>query len=358
MPRIIAVGTAVPPYVLHQTEARTFAGSLFGEAFPGIERLLKIFENTAIDTRHVSKPLAWFEEEHSVQEKNQAYIETACRLGTEAVRRCLAQAGCHPTEIDHLLVVSTTGLATPSLDARLINQLGLRKNVKRTPIWGLGCAGGAAGLRQAAAVAKAWPTDRVLLVAVECCSLTFRRQDHSKSNLVATSLFGDGAAAVLVSGEARKGGPPTVRWEVVDAASHCWPDSLDVMGWDFMDDGMKVIFSRDIPTLIKQQVKGVLDPFLASHQLTMTRIDRLFMHPGGKKVLEAYEEALGMTRAKLAGAYEVLKKYGNMSSPTVLFVLEQAMRQPLQPGEMGLLAALGPGFSLETVLLQAKETVE
>ncbi|KPC69379.1 chalcone synthase [Thermoactinomyces vulgaris] len=354
MPRIIAVGTAVPPYELRQIEARQFAKRLFGETFPGIERLLKIFENTAIATRYVSKPLEWFERDHSFQEKNEAYVETACRLGAEAIQRCLAQTDITLDEIDHLLVVSTTGMATPSLDARLINYLGLRSDVKRTPIWGLGCAGGAAGLARAAALAKACPGDRVLLVAIECCSLTFRRQDRSKSNLVATSLFGDGAAAVLVkegTGEARSDG---AYWEVTDAASYCWPDSLDVMGWDFMDDGMKVIFSRDIPTLIKQEVKGVLEPFLATHQLTVPRLDRLYMHPGGKKVLEAYEEALGMSPDKLASAYRVLKQYGNMSSATVLFVLEQDMRQPLLPGERGLLAALGPGFSLEMVLLQAK----
>lgn len=355
MPQIIAVGTAVPPYVLPQAEVRSFAGRLFGEAFPGIERLLKIFEHTSIETRHVSKPIAWFEEEHSLQEKNEAYLEMACQLGAEAIKRCLEQVDCSPTEIDHLLVVTSTGLATPTLDARLIHRVGMRPDIKRTPLWGLGCAGGAAGLARAASLAKAYPNERVLLVAVECCSLTFRRQDLSKSNLVATSLFADGAAAVLLTKAVPKGVLAEAGWEVIDAASYCWPDTLDVMGWEFRDDGMKVIFSRDIPMLIKQRVKGALEPWLSSHQLTMEQIDHLFMHPGGKKVLEAYEEALGIAREKLAGAYEVLRAYGNMSSPTVLFVLQQGLQPPPTPGETGLLVALGPGFSLETLVLQAKE---
>lgn len=352
MAKVIAVGTAVPEYTLRQEEARRFAHELFSDSFSNIDRLLTIFENTAIATRHFSRPREWFEVEHSFAERNEAYIETACRLGEEAIQRCLAQTGVLPSEIDHLYFVSTTGLATPSIDAHLINRLGMNRHVKRTPIWGLGCAGGVVGLARAGEYAKAFPKSKVLLVAIELCGLTFRRNDLSKSNLVATSLFADGAAAVLVVGEEAEIPYPIEGPHIVSTMSTLFPESLDVMGWDVTDDGLKVVFSKDIPTIVSQQIRPVVESFLAETGLEMEQLEHFIAHPGGMKVIQAYHEALGKSSHSFRRAYEVLNQYGNMSSATVLFVLERELQESHDYGSYGLVTALGPGFSAEMALLR------
>jgi alkylresorcinol/alkylpyrone synthase len=350
--KIVAVGTAVPPYVLYQSDAKAFAGELFASIFPEMDRLMTIFENTAIEKRYISCPQQWFRKEHTFQERNELYIRMACQLAEDAVRQCLDQACTHPKDIDHIIYVSSTGIATPSIDAYLINQIGLSANIKRTPMWGLGCAGGVSGLSRAYEYTKGFPDSRVLFVAVELCSLTFRPQDSSKSNFVATSLFGDGAAAVLVVGNEIKTTSNIPR--VTGSSSTIWFDSLDVMGWNIVEDGLKVIFSRDIPTIVHEQVKPVVDRFLAQFDREVDDIDFMVSHPGGKKVLEAYESALQIPKNKFACSYEVLKRFGNMSSVTVLFVLQQVLQ--ISPTEgFGLMTALGPGFSSELLLLDWNE---
>lgn len=357
MPRVVSVGTAVPPYEIKQEEARELARQLFQESYPNLDRLLTIFENTAIQSRRFSKPRDWFQEDHSFREKNQAYVESACQLGEEAIQKALKLAGLDVEDVDHFIFVSTTGMATPSIDAHLIHRLGMNQHVKRTPIWGLGCAGGVAGLSRAYEYARAFPESRVLLLALECCGLTFRRRDHSKSNLVATSLFSDGAAAVLVAGEEAAFSMGARGPKIMDTMSMIWPNSLDVMGWDLMDDGLKVIFSRDIPTLVRSRCRSVLESFLERHQLNFSEIDHYIAHPGGRKVLDAFEEALGIPGDRLSTSHRVLERYGNMSSATVLFVLEQVMRNAIRP-QLGLMTALGPGFSLEMCLLKWEESLE
>lgn len=348
--RIVSVGTAVPEHEVDQREAQEFARGLFREAFVDIDRLLTIFDHAAIERRRFSQPRSWFERDHSFSERNGAYVDAACRLGEEAIRRCLSGAGLSPQEVDHFIFVSSTGLSTPSIDAHLVNRLGMNPHVKRTPLWGLGCAGGAAGLARAFEVARAFPERRVLLLALELCGLTFRRNDLSKSNLVATSLFADGAAAVLVAGE--KAGVKTEGPRILDAASMTWPQSLDVMGWEVVDDGLKVIFSKDIPSIVRRQVRPVVEQFLRRWELTPDRVERYIAHPGGAKVLTAYEEALSLEETALTHARSVLRTHGNMSSATVLFVLEQEMREKPPAGTYGLITALGPGFSLELMLIQ------
>jgi alkylresorcinol/alkylpyrone synthase len=350
--KIVAVGTAVPPYVLSQSDAKTFAQQLFPISYPQTEKLMNIFDNTAIDKRYISCEVDWFRNEHTFTQRNQIYVETACKLAEDAVRSCLEQANINQKDIDHIFFVSTTGLATPSIDAYLINQLGMRKHMKRTPIWGLGCAGGVAGLSRAYEYTKAFPDSRVLFVAVELCSLTFRPQDLTKSNFVATSLFGDGAAAVLIAGDevSLTGHAPSV----IDSMSTIWPNSLDVMGWEVVEDGLKVIFSRDIPKIVQRQVKEVVDTFLDRCKLTIDQIDYMVSHPGGVKVLEAYESALEVSKGKFSFAYDVLQKFGNMSSVTVLFVLQQVLQTEPTSG-YGLMTALGPGFSSELLLLDWNE---
>lgn len=355
MARLVSIGMAVPPYEVRQSEAQQFAKKLFSRSFQDIERLLPLFEHTGIEKRNLSRPRSWFEEEHRLAEKNQAYIEMACQLGEQAIQHCLDHCGLDVTEIDHLIFVSTTGMATPSIDAHLAHRMGMNRHLKRTPIWGLGCAGGVVGLARAFEAAKTSPTDKVVILAVECCGLTFRRNDLSKSNLVATSLFADGAAAALVVGEEVKeehlqGGPT-----MVGAMSTIFPDSLDVMGWEILDDGLKVIFSKEIPVLVKKHIRPLVEEFVNRYHLTLSDIDHYITHPGGRKVLEAYQEALGLSKEHLRYAYQVLKTYGNMSSVTVLFVLAEELKQKREK-EYGLVSSLGPGFSAEFLLLKWDET--
>jgi alkylresorcinol/alkylpyrone synthase len=347
--RIRSVGTAVPRHRIGQQVAQQFCRALFHETFPDIDRLLPVFSNSLVENRYFSVPEEWFETDHSFAEKNRHYIETALELGAAAISSCLRNADLTPQDIDHLFFVSTTGLATPSIDAHLINILKLRPNVRRTPIWGLGCAGGVAGLSRAYEYTVAFPRERALVLALELCGLTFQRNDLSKSNLVATSLFGDGAAAVLVSGaETGDAGP-----RILASRSTLWHESLDVMGWDINDRGLKVLFSRDIPSIVRSLALPALLEFLAAQGLGLDDLGHIIAHPGGAKVIEAYEQALGLTDGKMDRARAILRKYGNMSSPTVLFVLEDYVRaQTMRPDEYGLITALGPGFSAEMMLIQ------
>lgn len=356
MPRIESVATAVPPHEVSTEASMQLARHFFQDAFPDIDRLLNVFAHSHIEKRHFCMPLDWFSSDQPFAEKNRLYIQHAEALSLAAARKCLQKAGLVPTDIDCLVFVSSTGIATPSMDSRLVNSLGLRSDITRIPLWGLGCAGGAMGLSRSCEYAGAYPGRRVLLISVELCGLTFIRQDLSKSNLVATCLFGDGAAAVVVSGDhvqasAEEGAP---RIQFRDARTTTWPDTLDVMGWELTEPGLKVIFSRDIPTLIQTYMRENVESFLTSHQTTVDRLRHFIFHPGGAKVLNAYQSSLGIDAEATRHSEEVLRHFGNMSSPTVLFVLEKSMEQAWQPGDRGLVAALGPGFSSELLLLEAR----
>ncbi len=350
MPIIEAIGTAVPAYCLRQEDAKKLAAKLFQDVHPALERYLAVFDHAAIERRYFSAPPEWFEEAHSFSEKNDLYVRAACDLGVQATMNCLEEMNLSPEEVDHLIVVSSTGLATPSLDARLMNRLPFRPDIRRTPVWGLGCAGGAAGLTLACEWARAFPRSRVLLLAIELCGLTFQRNDISKSNLIATSLFADGAAAVLICGDAvGREGP---RW--LGSMSKTWRDTLDVMGWKVTDDGLDVIFSKDIPAFVRHYLRDAVMQFMQKQQLSgIDLFDHLIAHPGGVKVIQAYADVFGVPTDKFFPSLDVLKNYGNMSSPTVLFVLKKVMKEAHPgSGEYGLLFALGPGFSSEQVLLQ------
>jgi alkylresorcinol/alkylpyrone synthase len=246
-----------------------------------------------------------------------------------------------------IVLVSTTGIATPSLDALLIERMGLRRTVRRLPIFGLGCAGGVLGLAHAASQAAVAPGKTVLFLVVELCALSFRRDDWSKSNIVATALFGDGSAAALLSTEAE--GPA-----MVAAGEYTWPGSLDVMGWEVADDGLKAIFSRDIPKLVTTQLQDAASEFLARHGLAIRDIDRFICHPGGAKVITALEHAFGLGQGALVEARAVLRDYGNMSATTVMFVLERVLataRATEARWERALMNALGPGFTAGFLVL-------
>lgn len=348
MPVIEAVGTAVPDYCLRQADAKKLAARLFQALHLSVDRYLTVFDHSAIDERYFCVPPEWFEDAHPFSEKNRLYVQAACELGVQAAERCLAEARRSPEDVDHLIVVSSTGLSTPSLDAHLLNRLPFRREIRRTPVWGLGCAGGAAGLTLACEWTRAFPHARALVLAVEFCSLTFQRQDVSKRNLVAASLFADGAAAVLVAGD--QSGAAGPRW--LGSMSHTWKDSLDLMGWQVTDDGLEVVFSKDIPVFVRRRLYPVVNEFLRRNGLPGTEALRhVIAHPGGVKVLDALAHGLQVAPAALAPSLEVLKRYGNMSSPTVLFVLRDVMQSGPATGGYGLLLALGPGFSAEQVLL-------
>jgi alkylresorcinol/alkylpyrone synthase len=349
MSSISSIATAVPAHRVGQQTAQKFCHALFQDTYADIDRLLPVFTNALVQDRYFSVPEEWFETNHSFAEKNRLYIQTAQELGQAAIAICLKNAGLGPQDVDHLFFVSSTGLATPSIDARLINILKLRPDIRRTPIWGLGCAGGVAGLTRAYEYTLAFPRERALVLALELCGLTFQRNDLSKSNLVATSLFADGAAAVLVSGS--ETGDPGPR--MLASRSKLWYETLDVMGWDINDHGLKVLFSRDIPSIVRMLVLPALSEFLASRGLALGDLSHIIAHPGGAKVIEAYEQTLGLANGKMDRARDILRRYGNMSSPTVLFVLEDFIRsQAIGCGEYGLVTALGPGFSSEMILIQ------
>lgn len=344
-PHLLALSTALPPYALRQADIEQRARGYFaGGAALDLDRLMPVFANAGIEARYSCVPLEWYDRAHGWAERNELYLDNAVRLLERATRACLATAGLLPRQIDAVVTVSTTGIATPSLDARLLNRLGLRSDITRLPVFGLGCAGGVAGLARAADLARARPGANVLFLVVELCALCFRRGDSSKSNVVATALFGDGAAAGIVSCNGK--GP-----RLGAAGEHTWPDSLGVMGWDVMEDGLKAIFSRDIPTLVRSDLRAAAEAFLARHDLSLVDIDHVVCHPGGVKVLSAIEDAFALAAGKLDHARAVLRDCGNMSAATVLFVLERTLKAKAH-GRM-LLSALGPGFTAGFLVLEA-----
>lgn len=345
--RLAALATATPPHDLWQPEVAGHAGRIFASV-DGFARLAGVYAHAEVARRHSCVPIEWFLEEHGFPERNALFLEHATGLLAEAALRALDEAGLRAGDIDMLVTVSSSGIATPALDARLMRRLPFRADVQRIPVFGLGCVGGVLGLARAAALAEAAPASRVLLLAVELCSLTFRRQDHSKSNIVATALFGDGAAAAVVT--CRDGVRGWDAAPVVGArGEHTWPDSLEVMGWDVAEDGLKVIFSRDIPALVRAGLRPVVDGFLARHRLALADIDQFICHPGGAKVLDALEECFGLRPGDLRFARRTLRDHGNMSSVTVLFVLRAA----LDAGARGrhLMTSLGPGFTAGMLVL-------
>ena len=270
-------------------------------------------------------------------------------------RAALERASLEPNQLDHVVFVSSTGLATPSIDALLANALGFRSEIRRTPIWGLGCAGGAVGMSRARDFALADPSARVLLVALELCSLTFQHGDLSKRNLVASSLFGDGAAAALVVGGSVDDVADASRQplELLGSHSTFWHDTTDVMGWGVDGTGLHVVFSSDIPTIVRERVRPSLLEFLERLGLGLDAVHHLVAHPGGAKVLSAYAETLGLPSDALRHPRDVLRCFGNMSSPSCLFVLERFLEaQEIRAGDNAVVAALGPGFAAEYVLLR------
>jgi alkylresorcinol/alkylpyrone synthase len=344
LPRLAALATAVPPHRLDQSNVVARVEQMFGRS-PDFERLIQVYANSGIECRYSVMPFEWFDAPHGWADRNRAYLAGALDLVEAAAGCALDKAGLAIEQIGAIVTVSTTGIATPSLDALLMERMGFGRQVTRLPIFGLGCGGGALGLARAAALATAMPGKPVLFLVVELCTLQFRRDDLARSNIVATALFGDGAAAAVLRTDGQAQGPA-----IIASGEHTWPQSLDIMGWDVAEDGLKAIFSRDIPRLVTTELGPVLHAFLARHGMALSDIARFACHPGGPKVIDAYETVLGPGFAGAAEARHSLAQYGNMSAASVMFVLDQVLTHG-QVGERTLMTALGPGFSAGFVVL-------
>ncbi|MEQ9618622.1 MAG: 3-oxoacyl-[acyl-carrier-protein] synthase III C-terminal domain-containing protein [Deltaproteobacteria bacterium] len=350
MSKIISVGTAQVPFEFDQNEVKNFARALFSKNGDNIERILGVFDNSMIDSRRFVHPREWFESDKNFKERSESYLSNSISLSKSAINDCLNGYNGDIGDFDHIIFVSSTGLACPSIDALLVNELRLDTHVKRTPIWGLGCAGGAAGLSRALEYTKAYPESAVMLVALEICSLAFHGEDYSKSNIVSLALFSDGAAAVIVAGKENKLYESS-KLKLIESLSTTYYNSLDVMGWEILSDGFKAIFSKDIPSIVRDKVRSNIEELLTDYSLSVSDLKHYVVHPGGPKVLNEYESSLGLKEGTFRHARKVLREHGNMSSPTVLYVLKEFLQeQNYSEEDYGIISALGPGFSSELIL--------
>ncbi len=341
---ILALATAVPPHVLEQAQVAERVRSVFPRMFDRYPGLTDVFSNAGIERRHCVRPLDWFDAPHDWSERTKVYLEGADALFMEATETALARAGMSAVDIDVIVTVSSTGIATPSLEARVGRRLGFRSDVSRVPVFGLGCAGGVSGIAIGSRLARAIPGDVVLVVVVELCSLAFRRDGGTKADVIASALFGDGAAAVLLRADDE---PAKVR--IGAAREHMWPGTLDIMGWSVDPLGFGVVLSRSLPRFVEERLAVPARRFL--REAAIGGATRFICHPGGAKVLVAVEAALGLDAGTLADERHVLRDFGNMSAPTVLFVLQRSLASGLSGP--AVLSALGPGFTVSFLAIEA-----
>ena len=341
---LLSLATAVPPLVVEQAEAKARAREAFGGKKALFDRLAGVFDNAGIARRHIVAPQAWYMSGHGWHDRNQVYLEAAEQLFIDAATAAIEKAGLTPSDIDGVVTVSTTGIATPSLEARVAARLGLRSDVRRVPVFGLGCAGGVNGLSIASRLAAADPGSIWLFVTVETCSISIRLDSDDPAAVVATALFGDGAAAAIVT----SGHHSLAR--ISGSAEKLWPDTLRIMGWDVEDPGLSVVFDRAIPPFIEEHLAEAVDGMCDELGTSREEIDRFCCHPGGVKIIDAIESALELNQGELNLEREVLRDYGNMSAPTVLFILERLIARGLPKRTMML--AFGPGFTGAGLLLE------
>ncbi len=350
-PAILSVGRALPPNHVDQETLIAALSAYWGARHFNVDRLAQVHRAAQVGGRHLALPLAEYPALDSFRKTNDAFIRVGVDVGEAAVRAGLAAAGLSPADVDHLWFVTVTGISTPSLDAKLANRLGLEPSVKRTPIFGLGCMAGAAGIARASDALRAFPGAVSVMLSVELCSLTLQREDASVTNLVATGLFGDGAAAVVMAGGARANGARGPRIEAT--RSVFYPDTEWVMGWDVGDTGFKVVLSAKVPEVVESRIGADVDSFLGAHGLARRDVRHWVAHTGGPKVLEAFRRGLDLPDEAIARSWRSLREIGNLSSASVLFVLGDLLDSgEARPGDVGLLAAMGPGFSAELVLLR------
>ena len=342
---LLSLATAVPPHVIEQQDAKACAREAFGGKKALFDRLAGVFDNAGIARRHIVAPQEWYMSAHGWHDRNAVYLEAAESLFVEAASDAIEKAGLAPEQIDGVVTVSTTGIATPSLEARVGPLMGFRDDVRRVPMFGLGCAGGVNGLATTSRLAASEPGTNWLFVTVETCSISIRLDSDDPAAVVATALFGDGAAAAVVTS-----GEHSIA-RIMGGAEKLFPDTLRIMGWDVEDPGLAVVFDRAIPPFIEENLASTVDEMCAKLGIDRSDIDRLCCHPGGVKVIDAIETALHLNQGELNIEREVLRDFGNMSAPTVMFVLDRLLKQGLP--DRVLMTAFGPGFTCAGLLLEA-----
>jgi alkylresorcinol/alkylpyrone synthase len=343
---VLGLATAVPPFPIEQGDAARRAHVIFADTFARYPKLADVFAHAGIERRHAVRPVEWLQQPHDWRERTAAYLDGASDLYVSVAQSALARAGLHARDVDVIVTVSSTGIATPSLDARVGSRLSLRPNVTRVPVFGLGCAGGVSGLALASRLAQASPGQIILLVVVELCTLAFRHDRGAKADVVAAALFGDGAAAAVV----RAGNADRALMTLGAAGEHLWPSTLDIMGWSVDPIGFGVVLSRALPRFVEEKLAAPARQFVHAAGFNGS-MPQFICHPGGAKVLAAVEAALGMNDGSLQNERAVLRDYGNMSAPTVLFVLERALMQGFAGS--AVLSALGPGFTASFLAIEA-----
>ncbi|SLN62772.1 type III polyketide synthase [Pseudooctadecabacter jejudonensis] len=334
------LSTALPPHCLSQSEVQDRAALIFGDTYPQFDRLSKTFETAGIDKRYSVVPIDWFSQDHGWADRSAAFLTGAKAMFIDAAERALTDAGWTGADVDTVVTVTSTGIATPSLEAQVFSEMGFRDDIMRVPVFGLGCAGGVSGLSTAQAIAAGKPGSKVLLVVVEACSVSFRSDRLQKADIIATVLFGDGAAAACLSTA------PKATGNVITLSTghqQMWPDTLDIMGWDVDETGFGVVFDRSIPSFVSQEFAAATRGALTAANLNHADIDRYVCHPGGAKVVDAIEDALHLQQGALNAERETLRAAGNMSAPTVMFVMKSVLEEK-KTGQM-MACALGPGFT-------------
>jgi alkylresorcinol/alkylpyrone synthase len=347
--QVAGVGRAFPPLYVSQEELLAAFRTAWSRRHFNLDRLEQLHRSVLVGGRHLALPLAEYESIDSFGKANDAFVRVACDIGAEAVTTALGTIGATPRDVDAIYFTSVTGIATPSIDARLANRLGFRPDVKRVPIFGLGCVAGAAGIARCADYVRAFPEHLAILLSVELCSLTLQKDDLSIPNLIASGLFGDGAACAVVTGasHARARGP-----RIVATRSAFYRNTEDVMGWAVGDRGFKIVLSAAVPEMVRVHLEEDVTMFLRDQGLDVSDIGCWIAHPGGPKVLEAMEDVFALPRTALEKTWSSLRAVGNLSSASVLLVLEDTLADPPPPGTWGLLLAMGPGFCSELVLLR------
>ena len=359
--RIAGVGSAMPKHRFPQEAITAMLKGFWRGKLQNPDLLERFHSRMGVDYRHLAFPLERYAQFTSWGETNAAWLEAAEELGARAIDEALDHAGMSRYDLNALFVVSITGIASPSLDARLINRMRLRRDIKRTPIFGIGCAGGAIGLSRATDYTLAYPGHNAAILAVELCSLTLQSDDLSTANQIAAGLFGDGAVAAVVAGSETAANHPPISSracgiagpQILDCNSVFYPDSEDVMGWDISENGFKIVLSPRLPEVIRENLAGDVDAFLARHELSRADVGNWVIHTGGPKVLEAIQGTLELHDRDLERSWDCLKRFGNLSSASVLLVLEDVVtnHRPA-PGTYGVLLAMGPGFCSEMILVQ------
>ncbi len=347
--KIAAVGSALPQHVYDQSVLTRYLEGVFANDPPAARRIAQLHENTTVRTRRLALPLEEYALLRTFTECNAAWLRCALDLGERAVDAALSRAGLRPQDVDAFYFSTVTGLASPSLEARLMNRLRMREDVRRVPMFGMGCAAGAAAISRACDFTRGDPDGVALVLTVELCSLTLQREDRSVANLISTGLFGDGASAAVVVGERRRATGPRIE----ATRSVFYPDTEDVMGWDIGAHGFKIVLSPAVPSVARERLPGDIDRFLAANGHKRADVTSWVCHPGGPKVLEALQEGLGLTKADLACSWRNLEHVGNLSSASVLLILEDTMvnHRPAA-GTLGMMLAMGPGFCSELLQLR------